>query len=133
MAQSSSNGRTRTIQPLAETPRRVAILKKLRSRPTVMGSVIALVLLMVVVMAAPYFAPQNPYDLANLNLLDGRLPPGSESMDGQVYLLGTDDQGRDMFSRSEERRVGKECSSGGQVRQLDIERRPSSRVWTRVQ
>jgi len=88
----------RTIQPLDDTPRRTAILKKLRSRPTVTGSVIALVILMAVVLLAPYFAPQNPYDLANLDLLDGRLPPRSTSMDGMVYLLGTDDQGRDMLS-----------------------------------
>src|SRR3546814_2242237 len=81
MAHSSPNGRTRTIQPLAETPRRAAILKKLRSRPTVTGSAIALAILIVVILAAPFFAPQNPYDLANLNLLDGRLPPGAASMD----------------------------------------------------
>ena len=62
------------------------------------GSVIALLILIVVVMVAPYFSPQNPYDLANLNLLDGRLAPGSSMMDGGTYWLGTDDQGRDMLS-----------------------------------
>jgi peptide/nickel transport system permease protein len=90
--------RTGTIGPLTETPRRLAILKKLRRRPTVRGSVIALLILIVVVMVAPYFAPQNPYDLANLNLLDGRLAPRSPMMDGGTYWLGTDDQGRDMLS-----------------------------------
>ncbi|MVW70525.1 MULTISPECIES: ABC transporter permease [unclassified Bordetella] len=98
MAHSTQNGRTRTIQPLDNTPRRASILKKLRGRPTVKGSVIALAILMVLVLVAPFFAPQNPYDLANLNLLDGRLPPHSESMDGMMYWLGTDDQGRDMLS-----------------------------------
>ncbi|HLU00216.1 MAG TPA: ABC transporter permease [Burkholderiaceae bacterium] len=98
MAQPNPNARIRTIQPLAETPRRSAILKKLRGRPTVKGSVIALVVLMVLVFSAPYFAPQDPYDLTKLDLLDGRLPPMSESMDGLVYWLGTDDQGRDMLS-----------------------------------
>lgn len=98
MAHPTQNARMRTIQPLEDTPRRAAILKKLRGRPTVTGSVIALAILMVVVLVAPYFAPQNPYDLANLNLLDGRLAPRSTSMDGMVYLLGTDDQGRDMLS-----------------------------------
>lgn len=88
----------RTIQPLADTPRRAAILRKLRGRPTVKGSVIALAVLVVLVFCAPLFAPQDPYDLTNLNLLDGRLPPFSESMDGMVYWLGTDDQGRDMLS-----------------------------------
>ena len=48
---------------------------------------------------APWISPQNPYDLANLDLLDGRLPPGSASADGAItFLLGTDDQGRDMLS-----------------------------------
>jgi peptide/nickel transport system permease protein len=44
-------------------------------------------------LAAPWVAPQNPYDLAMLNLLDSRLPPGEGG-----YVLGTDGQGRDMLS-----------------------------------
>lgn len=47
---------------------------------------------------APLIAPQNPYDLAQLDIMDGRLAPGSQSMGGAVYLLGTDDQGRDLLS-----------------------------------
>ena len=35
MANSPNPGRTRTVQPLAETPQRASILKKLRARPTV--------------------------------------------------------------------------------------------------
>ncbi len=48
--------------------------------------------------AAPWIAPQNPYDLAQLSILDGGLPPGETSMKGEVYWLGTDQQGRDMLS-----------------------------------
>ena len=84
--------------PLTDTPRRRAILKQLRSNPTVKGSVIALVLLLAIVLLAPFLAPQNPYDLGALDLMDGRLPPGSASMDGFRYWLGTDSQGRDMLS-----------------------------------
>lgn len=84
--------------PLTDTPRRHAILKQLRSHPSVKGSVIALALLLATVLLAPFLAPQNPYDLAALDLLDGRLPPGSDSMDGFRYWLGTDSQGRDMLS-----------------------------------
>lgn len=47
---------------------------------------------------APAFAPQDPYDLASLSLLDGKLSPFSRGADGMFYLLGTDDQARDMLS-----------------------------------
>ena len=47
---------------------------------------------------ASVIAPQNPYDLATLDLLDGTLKPLSRSFSGSVYLLGTDEQGRDMLS-----------------------------------
>jgi peptide/nickel transport system permease protein len=77
--------------PLADTPRRRAILKQLRSRPSVKGSVIALVVLLLVVLLAPFGAPQNPYDLAALDLLDGRLPPGSQSMGGGLTVDGGGD------------------------------------------
>jgi peptide/nickel transport system permease protein len=49
-------------------------------------------------LAAPWIAPQDPYDLAQLSILDNNLPPGSRSADGLVYWLGTDDQGRDLVS-----------------------------------
>lgn len=48
---------------------------------------------------APLISPQDPYDLAGLNILDAREPPGSESVSGgMTYWLGTDAQGRDMLS-----------------------------------
>jgi peptide/nickel transport system permease protein len=47
---------------------------------------------------APWITPQNPYDLAQLDIMDGNLPPGEQSMAGATYWLGTDDQGRDMLS-----------------------------------
>lgn len=48
---------------------------------------------------APWIAPQNPFDLATLDIFDSKMPPGSASMDGSVtYLLGTDGQARDVFS-----------------------------------
>lgn len=48
--------------------------------------------------AAPWIAPQNPYDLAQLDILDAKLAPGVQSSAGMTYWLGTDDQGRDMLS-----------------------------------
>lgn len=47
---------------------------------------------------APWIAPQDPYDLATLDIMDSRMPPGSVSMDNLVFLLGSDGQGRDMLS-----------------------------------
>lgn len=52
-----------------------------------------------VALLAPWLAPQNPYDLMALDILDSRLPPGSPSGDGRmIHRLGTDEQGRDMLS-----------------------------------
>ena len=57
-----------------------------------------LVLVIVVAVAAPLIAPQNPHDLAQLDVMNSKLAPGEQSMDGKTFLLGTDDQGRDMLS-----------------------------------
>ena len=58
----------------------------------------ALVVLVVAAACAPLLAPQNPYDLARLEILDARLPPGSIGVTGLTYWLGTDEQGRDLWS-----------------------------------
>lgn len=85
-------------QPLATTPRRAEMLRQLRSKPSVKGAAIALVLLLAAVLLAPLLSPQNPYDLGALDLMDGRLAPGAQAASGMHYWLGTDDQGRDMLS-----------------------------------
>ncbi len=59
---------------------------------------VVLVIICVIAILAPWIAPQNPYDLMQLDIMDGRLEPGSESMMGLVYHLGTDSQGRDILS-----------------------------------
>ena len=61
----------------------------------------ALALLAVIVcvaLFAPLISPQNPYDLTQLDVMDGKLAPGEKSMAGKTHWLGTDDQGRDMLS-----------------------------------
>ncbi|MEL7277613.1 MAG: ABC transporter permease [Pseudomonadota bacterium] len=47
---------------------------------------------------APLITPQNPYDLAQVSVMDGRLPPGSEAFDGYTMWLGSDGAGRDLYS-----------------------------------
>ncbi|MSP49537.1 MAG: ABC transporter permease [Alphaproteobacteria bacterium] len=65
---------------------------------------LALAALMVVVLVvgaavlSPIFAPQDPYDIGKLVLGDARRPPGFVGAGGYVHLLGTDAQGRDLWS-----------------------------------
>src|SRR5260221_1498280 len=47
---------------------------------------------------APWVAPHNPFDLKTLNLLDAFTPPAWSEKGSHTYLLGTDDQGRDVLS-----------------------------------
>ena len=61
------------------------------------AALVVFVTLVVLALAAPAISPQNPYDLAEINIIDGRLPPGTEGS-AMTYWLGTDDQGRDMLS-----------------------------------
>ena len=66
--------------------------------PLAVAAAAVLLLLVLAAIAAPLIAPQDPYDIAGLSLFDGRLPPGSRGEAGNLYLLGTDDQSRDMLS-----------------------------------
>jgi peptide/nickel transport system permease protein len=47
---------------------------------------------------AGWVAPHNPFDLTTLVLSDARLPPFWQEGGSGKYLLGTDDQGRDILS-----------------------------------
>jgi peptide/nickel transport system permease protein len=54
--------------------------------------------ILVVAVCAPLLSPQDPYDLRQLDIMDGRQPPMTQSMGGYTFWLGSDDQGRDMLS-----------------------------------
>ena len=63
------------------------------------GGLVVLALVVLTALLAPWITPQNPYDLLQLDVLDARLPPGSHSSEGgYTYWLGTDGQGRDLYS-----------------------------------
>jgi len=79
-----------------ETPFR-RMLSDFLSSPTAVFGLVLLAAILTVAIAAPFISPQNPYDLAQLDVMDGRLPPGAKT-DGGTFWLGTDDQGRDMLS-----------------------------------
>jgi peptide/nickel transport system permease protein len=68
-----------------------------RSPITMVSAVVALVCILGALFA-PWIAPHNPFDLASLNLLDAFKPPSWTEEGEAQYLLGTDDQGRDMLS-----------------------------------
>jgi len=63
----------------------------------IVAAVIAFVCVFCAVFA-PWVAPHNPFDLASLDLSDARLPPAWADGGNPKYLLGTDDQGRDILS-----------------------------------
>ena len=69
-----------------------------RSSPVaILAALIALVCAFCALFAG-WVAPHNPFDLATLELSDARLPPVWIEGGSSKYLLGTDDQGRDILS-----------------------------------
>jgi peptide/nickel transport system permease protein len=69
-----------------------------RTSPVAMvAALIALACLFCAVFAG-WVSPHNPFDLATLELGDARLPPAWSAEGSSKYLLGTDDQGRDILS-----------------------------------
>lgn len=81
----------------ADTPFRRFVSDFVESKVSVVA-LAALACIIGVALFAPWIAPQDPYDLRQLDLMDSKLPPGSLGIDGKLYLLGTDAQGRDMLS-----------------------------------
>jgi peptide/nickel transport system permease protein len=68
---------------------------------TTPGAIIAASITLIAItatFAAPLIAPYNPFDPAQISLWDGKLPPAWTDGGSSAYLLGTDNQGRDMLS-----------------------------------
>jgi len=63
----------------------------------IVSSIVATVLILAAVFA-PWIAPYDPFNPRTLNLMNGFTPPMSESFSGSFFLLGSDHQGRDVFS-----------------------------------
>lgn len=80
-----------------ETPFRRFVSEFCESKAAVGGLIVFMAIALVAIFA-PWIAPQNPYDLAQLDIMDGRMEPGTVGGAGFTYWLGTDDQGRDMLS-----------------------------------
>jgi peptide/nickel transport system permease protein len=80
-----------------ETPFRRFVSDFSESR-VALGALAVFAVIFAAAMLCAFISPQNPYDLRQLDIMDGKLPPGSASADGLVFWLGSDSQGRDMVS-----------------------------------
>ena len=69
-----------------------------RESPLAVLALAVVVIIVLAALAAPLVAPQDPYDIAGLSLSDARRPPGFVGSEGYTHWLGTDAQGRDLFS-----------------------------------
>jgi peptide/nickel transport system permease protein len=93
----SARAESLRIAPKAQTP-----LQRLASEffasPVATGAFALLLMVIGMALFAPWLAPQNPYDLATVTVLDARLAPGERGSAGFVMWLGADGAGRDMWS-----------------------------------
>ena len=63
------------------------------------GALAVLTIIVFIALFAPWISPQNPYDLASVDVMDARQPPGGEAWaSGITFWLGSDGAGRDMVS-----------------------------------
>ena len=85
------------VRRAADTPFRRFLSDFTDSRLAVLAAIL-LATIIILAVFAPWIAPQDPYDLAVVSIFDARLPPGSQSMDGVTFWLGTDGAGRDLLS-----------------------------------
>jgi len=69
-----------------------------RTSPVAMVAALTAFVLIFSALFARWVAPFNPFDLATIDLMDASLPPAWEQGGSAKFWLGTDDQGRDIFS-----------------------------------
>lgn len=81
----------------ARIARRPLLYRYLSSPLTVLASVLGGIMVFSALFA-PLIAPQDPFDIASLDLMNSLLPPSWHEGGDPAFLLGTDDQGRDLFS-----------------------------------
>jgi len=83
--------------PRPESPLAGFAAEFLRDRVALAGLVIFAIVATAAVLA-PVIAPQDPYDLTVIDIMDSLQAPGAPWEGHGIFLLGTDDQGRDMLS-----------------------------------
>jgi peptide/nickel transport system permease protein len=86
-----------TVVIREETPLRRFVSQFLEDKVAVFGLVL-LTIVVALALLAPWISPQNPYDLAKVDLMDSKQPPGEMAGDGYRMWLGSDGVGRDLLS-----------------------------------
>ena len=69
-----------------------------KTSPMAIAAAVVAFICLVCAVFAGFIAPHNPFDLTTLELSNARLPPAWEAEGKRAFLLGTDDQGRDILS-----------------------------------
>ncbi len=96
---SDLNTALEVIPPIRQESLGAQFLSQFVSNKLAVVGLVLLVVFVAMAVLAPWIAPQNPFDIATLDIFDTKLPPGSVSGDGNItYWLGTDGQARDVFS-----------------------------------
>ena len=78
-----------------QTPFQRFVADYFESRIATVAFAVLLVILFIGVFAS-VISPTDPYDLAVVDVMDSRLPPGTEGYTGMTFWLGTDGAGRDL-------------------------------------
>jgi peptide/nickel transport system permease protein len=86
-----------TPTPREETPFKRFALRFAEDRVAMVGLVVFAIIVSLALLA-PWIAPQNPYDLAKVDIMDSKQTPGTVSGDGFKMWLGSDGVGRDLLS-----------------------------------
>lgn len=95
MTENTVTSSTRSI--MVETPFQRFCIEFFESKIATTALVVFGIIVLLAIFA-PWITPQNPYDLAQVSVMDGRLPPGSVAFDGFTMWLGSDGSGRDLYS-----------------------------------
>ncbi|WP_111732896.1 ABC transporter permease [Roseovarius amoyensis] len=74
------------------------VLSRFLGDPVAIGAGVVLLVLVLMAVFAPLLAPQNPYDLMQIDIMDSEMPPAWRAGGDERFLLGTDTQGRGVLS-----------------------------------
>ncbi len=74
------------------------IFYRFRTSRITVGAALVTAIMLLAALLAPWIAPHDPFDVSTLSLLDSELPPAWSEGGDPRFILGTDNQGRDVFS-----------------------------------